>query len=299
MPNDQVLDSTETAELELENQDLDQDEPAVDDPANPPDNPEKEPETEEVVGVTFGDPDGQGGRAEPIEPETPLIQKLRRTLREKEREARHLRRELEAKQIPPSEIEELPPRPTISDEGIDFDDSVYAERLESWLGKKREIEQRKAKAKEAEEAEAKRFMDRVEVYKTEKAALKLPDYEEAEADLLGTLSQAQAAILLKASSKPALMVYALGKSPEKAQKLSEITDPIDFVIAVRDLEEKQMKVSTKKPTAPKPPEPERTVRPSGGGVGNNATLEQLEAEASRTGDRSKLIAWKLAQKHKT
>ena len=96
------------------------------------------------------------------------------------------------------------------------------------------------------------------------------------------------------SHDPVLVVYALGKNPKKAAELSEIKDPVKFAFAVAKLET-QLKVSSRKAAT----KPEKTVNGSARVSGSvDSTLERLRAEASRTGDFSKLTAYKRKLKAK-
>ena len=82
------------------------------------------------------------------------------------------------------------------------------------------------------------------------------------------------------------------KNPAKAKELSSITDPVKFAFAVAKLEA-QLKVTPRKA----PPPPERAVRgtaPVSGTV--DSTLERLREEAARTGDMSKVMAYRRQQK---
>jgi hypothetical protein len=90
---------------------------------------------------------------------------------------------------------------------------------------------------------------------------------------------------------PALVVYALGKNPEKAKELSEIKDPVKFAFAVAKLE-KDLKVTNRKASTRTR---ENRVRnwPLSGAV--DSTLERLREDAARTGNMTKVIAYK-AQK---
>ena len=112
--------------------------------------------------------------------------------------------------------------------------------------------------------------------------------QEAEEVALASLSQAQQVVIVKAASNSAMVVHALGKHPAKLAEISKITDPIKLAVAVSKLEGK---LSVTKRGGP--PEPERIAR---GGApvaqGKDKELERLEKEADRTGDRTKLIAYR-------
>jgi hypothetical protein len=101
----------------------------------------------------------------------------------------------------------------------------------------------------------------------------------------------QQGVLLQGADNPALVVYALGKNPAKAKELASITDPVKFAFAVAKLE-KDLKVTNRRQA----PAPERIVTGTGRSSGAvDSTLERLREDAARTGNMTKVIAYK-AQK---
>jgi len=150
-----------------------------------------------------------------------------------------------------------------------------------------------AKQREEQEAAQAAWNAKLTSYQTAKASLKVSDFEDAEHLVTSTMSATQQAIILKLP-KPELMVYAVGKNPAKAKELAAIKDPIDFAFAVAKLET-QLKVQPRNA----PPAPESKVRTTtGGAVAVDNTLAKLQAEADRTGDRSKVAAY-LRNRNKT
>jgi hypothetical protein len=96
--------------------------------------------------------------------------------------------------------------------------------------------------------------------------------------------------MIAGADNPALLVYALGKHPAKAKELAAIKDPVKFAFAVAKLET-QMKTTSRPRAAPPPPEtPLQSTAPSRSAT--NATLERLEQEALRTGNRTKVAAYR-------
>jgi hypothetical protein len=122
------------------------------------------------------------------------------------------------------------------------------------------------------------------------------DFDDAESTVLSTLSVTQQGIIVQGADNSALVVYALGKNPAKAKELAGITDAVKFAFAIAKLET-QLKVQAKSKSAPPP---EGKVRsgsaPISGSVDSN--LERLRAEAEKTGDMSKVAAYKRAQREK-
>ena len=119
------------------------------------------------------------------------------------------------------------------------------------------------------------------------------DYEDAEAFALETFNVTQQGIVLQGSDNPALIIYALGKSQKRAKELASIKDPVKFAFAVAKLET-QLKVTNRKAAA----SPERTITSGGGRISGSvdSTLERLREEALKTGDLSKVMAYKRGKK---
>lgn len=226
------------------------------------------------------------------------VKATRTRLKEINRENRELRTQLEQlKRAQNGAAVEIGPKPTLADAG--WDESKFEADLDAWKERKRKVdEQLTAKQRQIEEQE-RTWKQTLADYASEKTQLsakaRLKDYDEAEEDWKEIFSDEQQGILLHASKKKAPMVYFLGKHPDKAHALAAIKDPIKLVYAIAELEAKlKVTASTARPA------PDTPVRAGGtGGVSNgNRVLEKLEAEAERTGDRSKVIAFKRKMREK-
>lgn len=180
----------------------------------------------------------------------------------------------------------LPAKPKLAD--FDYDEEKFEQARDAWDAKKREVDAWEANQRQAVEAQQRRVQAINEHYATSRAALRVKDYQEVEYEVATVLDQVQQEILKAGANNPAALVYGLGRNPKKLQELASIKDPVKFTWAAAQLE-KDVKV-TKRTTA-KPP-PETTVRGNGAPGTSKATLERLEAEADRTGDRTKVIAYK-------
>jgi hypothetical protein len=201
-----------------------------------------------------------------------------------ERENANLKRKLQALETPKPTAPALGPKPTLRDDDVDFDEDKFEAKLLKWNEQKRKIDE----AKETEAREWKKVNDEF----TEAAAkLKAPDFEDARQAVIDAIDPVRQGILMKAARGQAhVMVLALGRQPDELKRLSGITDLVDFTVAVTELKG-QIKVSSRKP-----PPPERT--PSSAGrtaAAGDKTLEALEREYEKTGDRSKIIAYKQKQ----
>lgn len=217
------------------------------------------------------------------------VKELRKSDREKAKRIRELEQQIAAKQQPDPAAEALGAKPTLED--CDFDADVFETRLTAWHDKKRAVEDKAAQQRKEQEAEQAAYQSKVEAYNTAKVALKVPDFDEAEAAIIGSFNQIQQAVLVKAKDAEKL-VYAIGKSKTELAKLAAIKDPIDFALAIGALGT-QLKVTPRKA----PPAPERTVRStSGASTPGDSHLDKLREEAVRTGDMTKLMAYKQQQR---
>ena len=132
------------------------------------------------------------------------------------------------------------------------------------------------------EAEAKRT-----AYRENAKKLKAKDFAEAEEEVVSIFDQTRQSILLEAAENKALLIYALATNPAQLERLSKITSLAKFAAELGKLE-KDLKVS--KPTKPAPAD--TNLRSNAAPSSSSKKLAGLEAEANRTGDRTKLIAYK-------
>lgn len=272
-----------------ENTEIEED---VDTGETPVDTPDDESDSDEVV-ISIGDEVPPASEEEDFhgKPAPEWVKELRKSDREKAKRIRELEQKLNTGAAS-DKAAEVGPKPTL--ESCDWDGAVFETKLNEWLDRKSAHEAEQRKKAEAEQAAQAAWQSTLESYGKAKAALKVRDYEDAEAIAQDVLSPVQQGVILNGAENPAMLVYALGKNPKKAKELGSIQDPVKFAFAVAKLET-QLKVTPRK-TAPVP---ERVVRgdaPSRGAA--DPQLAKLEAEADRTGDRSKLIAYKRQQKAK-
>lgn len=218
------------------------------------------------------------------------VRELRKANREKERKIRELEAKLNAAATETKPVV-LGPKPTL--ESCDYDSDEYEAKLADWYDRKREADAAEADAAAQRDAEAKAWQDKLDSYAKARASLKVRDYEDAEAFALDTFNVTQQGIVLQGSDNPALIIYALGKSQKRAKELASITDPVKFAFAVAKLET-QLKVTNRKAAAA----PERTITSGGGRISGSvdSTLERLREEALKTGDLSKVMAYKRGKK---
>lgn len=245
-------------------------------------------DSDELV-ITLGDEPPP--EAEAVD-DTPVIRQMRQRLRDQARELINLRRTQTAAPAAPVQPEVADPGPMPKIEDVEFDNEKHAEAVAAWVERKTAADSAKAKAQQALQEQQQAWLTRVQGYEAEKKALKVPNFAEAEDNVLQALSLAQQGLLLK-SKDHAKLVYALGNSPKRLQALAAITDPVDFVYAVAEVRHKELKVQQRS----KPPVPERV--PSGGsanGAGNaiatTKRLNELQEAARKSGDYTQYHAEK-------
>lgn len=250
---------------------------------------------ENEVSVEIADsqeaPEGEEGTEDQAEhkPAPGWVREVRNESRQVRKENRQLRQELAMVKAQingkGAEIKPLGPKPTLAQH--DYDETKFAAALEDWHAQKAAADAEAAKAEAAAKAETEAWQGRLAEYAKRKVALGAKDFDDAEAVVLDLLDTTQQGIIVHGSADPALVVYALGTNEDKARELAKIKDPVQFAFAVARLEG-QMKVSKNRPTT----SPEGRVvgerRPAGG----DAALERLRAEADKTGDYSKVNAYK-------
>ena len=276
----------ETAEVEVPDLEIEQPEQTGEEqeaPASPPDVEEDE------VMVTIGE------EAPPPEEHAQApewVRELRKQHRQLQREKRELEEKLKTVSQPAERPITVGKKPTL--EEYDYDAEKYESELAAWFERKAKADEAQARARRAELDAQQAWQQKLDSYGKARGELKVRDFEDAEATVSETLNVTQQGVLLQGAENPALLVYALGKNPSKAKELASIQDPVKFAFAVAKLET-QLKVQNRKAATP----PEKTVRGTGPVSGAvDSTLERLRADAERTGDFSKVMAYKRQQKAK-
>lgn len=253
-------------------------------------------EGDELV-VQIGDDTAPAAEGEDPDRAPQWLRDLRKSDREKTRVIREQQREidkLKGTTAAPAAVV-VGEKPVLEEFADAEQIAKHEAALEAWHERKRKADEQAAEKKRADDAAAAAWAAKVDGYKKAAAGLKVKDFEDAEATTLESLNVVQQGIVLQGAKRPELVVYALGKNPKKAKELGEIADPVKFAFAVANLE-RDLKVTTRKQA----PAPERIAR-GGGAAGTTAIdnqLEKLRAEAAKTGDMTKLIAYKNQQRQK-
>lgn len=221
------------------------------------------------------------------------VKELRKSQRELQRENRELKSKLDSAARTETKPVQLGQKPTL--DSCEYDSERFEAELAAWFDRKREVEQQEQTARAAQESQQREWEQKLSAYGKAKADLRVRDYDEAEDAVQQILNVTQQGVLLEGAENPALLVYALGKNPAKAKELASINSPVKFAFAVAKLE-KELKVSNRSKQAPAP---EKTVSGTARISGSvDSHLERLREEAARTGDISKVLAYKRQQKRK-
>lgn len=285
---DVVIDTEAEETTEAEDQDEESTNAEADgtESSEPASEESSDDDSDEVI-VTIGDTPAPEESEEQKAPQ--WVKELRKSHRETQRENRELKQKLEAMNNPASPKVTLGPEPQLED--FDYDTDKYKTALGKWYKDKEAVEKQEAEAKAEQETQQKAWQGRLDNYADKKAKLKVKNFDEAEANVQELFSEVQQGIVIQGAEDPALTFYALGNNEAKLKELAAITDPVKFSFAVAKLET-QLKVKNRKA-----PPPERTVTgtaPKSGAV--DSELERLRDEASRTGDYSKVHAYKKNKK---
>ena len=234
----------------------------------------------------------EGQAPDPIEEEVKSapswVKELRKKHRESERDKKKLEKELaDIKSKLEPALEPLPDKPKFED--FAYDEEKYDAALQGWHEQKLKHEAKQQQERQQAEAVQQKFVERREAYQARKSeiARKVPDMQESEELVVSMFDETKQGIILTAADDPAQLIYALGKNPKILQDLASIDDPIRFTAEAAKLESR-MKVTKRTPKAA----PERKIEGSASATASENHLDRLRKEAEKTGDYSKVIAYK-------
>lgn len=270
---------------ELEELDVAPETPETEDETAEGENNAAPDDAEEELIVTIGEETPPQQDDENRAPE--WVRKVRKDNREKDRKIREYEQRLaayERKNEP-----QLGPKPTL--ESCDYDAELFERKLDAWKERKAVADKQAAEAKEAEAKRQEYFNSKFEAYTARKAevAPKLKDFEDVEETVRGTFDETQLGVVLAHAKDPALLLYAIGKDEKRLAELAKIKDPVEYIFAVARMET-QMRTQTRKPQSA----PEKSVKGSASTTGSDKRLDQLYDEAARTGDLSRVRAYKAS-----
>jgi hypothetical protein len=275
----------ESPEVEIIEDELQNDAQEVQAEADESSQQDDQPDDEVIVSI--------GEESPPQEEKTHApewVRELRKANREKEKRIRELESKLQATAQTENKPVELGRKPRLEDH--DYDSDRYEAALEQWYERKRQAEAHAEQIRQAEQAQINAWQAKLDAYGKAKAELKVRDFDDAEALAQEVFDVTQQGIVVQGADNPALVIYALGKNPKKAQEIASIKDPVKFAFAVAKLE-KELKVTQRKAAPP----PEKTISGTARVSGAvDSTLERLRAEALKTGDMTKVIQYKRSKR---
>jgi len=285
---DEPMDVEEVDE-EVDNDQTEVEEIVSEDESSDEDNSEVE-EEEDGIDISFDGVSLTPKDEEEEEKGAPQWAKdLRKIQANTSKENRELKKQLESmKQAQPVE-EALQAKARPTREEFDYDDDAYDAAVDEWHVHDLKVKEA-AKAQEKEvERQTQEWQDRLNHHEASIKKLGVKDFDQVQEVVSNRLDDNQRGIIVHASDNSGLSFYAIGKNEELANELANIKDPIKFAY---ELGKKESKLKTTKRKART--NPESTVKSSGAAKGNkDRTLERLQAEADKTNDRTKVIAYRM------
>lgn len=182
-------------------------------------------------------------------------------------------------------------KPTL--ESCEWDEDKFEAELDGWKERKRKAEERTNQQTEAQQKANEAWAGTLQAYAQKRQAFPAEVMDEAEAAVTTTLDPVQQAIIVSVADNPAKLMLALGRNQAKLDAIAPTKDPLKFAALIARLET-EVKM-TKRRTTAEPDTPQRGSAPASAGAGDKE-LERLEKDARRTGDRSKLVAYKAQKK---
>lgn len=276
--NEQELDDLDVAPEVIE---------AEDEAGEGEDNAAPEDSDEEELIVTIGEETPP--QEDDKKPAPQWVKDLRVKTRELERENRELRKLRQ--QVEQQKQTQLGPKPTL--ESCDYDADEFEKRLDAWKERKAVADKQAEEAKAAAKQKQEFFNSKFEAYSTRKAEVagKIRDFDDVEETVRETFDETQLGVVLAHAKDPALLLYAIGKDEKRLQELAKIKDPVEYIFAVARMET-QLRTQSRKPQSA----PEKSVKGSASTMGSDKRLDQLYNEAAKTGDLSKVRAYKASLK---
>ncbi|MCI2291003.1 phage capsid protein [Enterobacter sp. I4] len=193
------------------------------------------------------------------QPAPQWVKDLRKNNREKDKELRELRRQLEqvqsrpAEQQPQQQSDAIPPKPTL--ESCEYDEAAFEQAMTDWHEKKSRAEQQMQQKERQQQEYQQRFQQRVEAHKQRAAKLPVKDYQEMEEIVRAEVPDLHKEILIHCADEGSeLIAYGLGKSQQLRQRVAAETDPIRAAFLLGQIS-KQVHLAPKPKKAIKP-EPE-------------------------------------------
>ena len=282
-----IEDDDEELDTEMESETEVDDEEEADEAGADVDSEDEEGDEDDVVIEIAGESPPPEDDAKAPE----WVRDLRKSHREQQRENKQLKDQLAklSSTVQPKTVE-LGKKPTI--EAADYDSDLYEQQLTDWFDRKKAVEAQQERQEAERRSQQDAWNATLATYGEHRKTLKVKDFEDAETVVQDELSNTQQGMILQGADNPALVVYALGKNPKKAKEIASIKDPVKFAFAVAKLET-QLKVTNRKAST----KPETTITGKAMKSGMvDSNLERLRAQAEKSGDYSKVTAYKRSKR---
>jgi hypothetical protein len=282
-----IEDDDEELDTEIESETEVDDEEEADEAGADVDSEDEEGDEDDVVIEIAGESPPPEDDAKAPE----WVRDLRKSHREQQRENKQLKDQLAklSSTVQPKTVE-LGKKPTI--EAADYDSDLYEQQLTDWFDRKKAVEAQQERQEAERRSQQDAWNATLATYGEHRKTLKVKDFEDAETVVQDELSNTQQGMILQGADNPALVVYALGKNPKKAKEIASIKDPVKFAFAVAKLET-QLKVTNRKAST----KPETTITGKAMKSGTvDSNLERLRAQAEKSGDYSKVTAYKRSKR---
>jgi len=219
--------------------------------------------------------------------DNPTIRQMRDALRKKDAELAELRKATAPKPV------EVGPKPTL--EGCDYDEERFEQELTTWHAEKRKADESAEEQRKQQEAANATWQEASNRFHARAAEIAAPDFDDAKETIDKALTPRMSPVILKAARDPAVFVLAMHRNPAKLAELAKAKDAIELAAAVARMEG-GIKVNQRK--APAPDKPLNGSTGAATATTYEKQLAKLEAEADKTGDRTKVVAFKRDQKAK-
>lgn len=284
-----MTDKAVIEDQDIEDLDVAPEVPETEDETNEGETDTAPDDTDEELIVTIGEETPPQQDDESRAPE--WVRKVRKDNREKDRRIREL--EALVGRAEQQKQTQLGPKPTL--ESCDYDADLFERRLDSWKERKTVADRQAAEARETEAKRQEYFNSKFETYTARKkeVAGKIRDFDDVEETVLHALDDTQRGVVLAHAKDPALLLYAIGKDEKRLAELAKLSDPVEFIFAVARMET-QMRTQSRKPASG----PETRITGSAPSSGSETQLNKLREAAEKTGDYTKVIAYKKQLKDK-
>lgn len=215
------------------------------------------------------------------EDEPHLAKKLRAEVRERNKRIKELEARLAPKPV------DIGKKPDLW-EDCEGDPDKFENDLLAWTERKRQAEQADRAQSEQQTTQQQAFEKQRVAYRAKAQTMGVKDIDGAEQGIIDALGAPYLGAIIQYADDPAKVVAALAAHP---RLLAQIADEPDDLRKLKLMFQMESKVTIKRKGAAAP-EAGTILKGTANVSGGDKALEKLEKDAERTGDRSKLIAYK-------